>query len=169
MRYHSMRRAQSIRGRLSLVFLFLFLLVIVLGLESLRSLSYVNDASAQIRVRWLPSTQALGDLNNFTTDFPAAEAASLRADSASQRATSLQQMADLDRGIAAAQHAYRQIRHDAAEDELYPRFEGQSREYRNISVRGEPSPHGPGGAAARRQHGDAAKLSQHRGRGNRAT
>ena len=39
-----MRRAQSIRARLSLVFLFLFLLVIVLGLESLRSLSYVNEA-----------------------------------------------------------------------------------------------------------------------------
>jgi len=55
------------------VFLFLFLLVIVLGLESLSSLSYVNDASAQIRTRWLPSTRALGDLNNFTTDFPAAE------------------------------------------------------------------------------------------------
>ena len=71
MRYHSIRRAQSIRARLSLVFLSLFLLVIVLGLESLRSLSYVNEASAQIRVRWLPSTRALGDLNNLTTDFPA--------------------------------------------------------------------------------------------------
>ena len=139
MRYHSIRRAQSIRARLSLVFLFLFLLVIVLGLESLRSLSYVNDTSAQIRVRWLPGTRALGDLNNFTTDFPAADAARLRADSASERATSLQQMADLDRGIAAAQHAYRQIRHDAAEDDLYKRFEAQWSEYRGTVARGEVS------------------------------
>jgi len=157
MRYHSMRRAQSIRGRLSLVFLFLFLLVIVLGLESLRSLSYVNDASAQIRVRWLPSTRALGDLNNFTTDFPAADAASLRAGSASERATSLQQMADLDRGIAAAQHAYGQIRHDAAEDALYRRFEVQWSEYRSIVARGEASPPGAAGAAAARQHEQASK------------
>src|ERR1700691_3388330 len=87
-----MRRARSIRVRLSLVFLFLFLLVIVLGLEALSSLSYVNDASAQIRVRWLPSTRALGDLNNLTTDFPAAAATLLRTHSASERATTLQQM-----------------------------------------------------------------------------
>src|ERR1700692_2357772 len=117
MRYHSIRRVQSIRARLSLVFLFLFLLVIVLGLEGLRSLSYVNDASAQIRVRWLPSTRALGDLNNFTTDIPAADDAMLRASSASERAASLRQMADLDRSIAAAEHAYRQIQHDAVEDD----------------------------------------------------
>jgi two-component system OmpR family sensor kinase len=126
---------------LSLVFLFLFLLVIVLGLESLRSLSYVNDASAQIRMRWLPSTRALGDLNNFTTDFPAAEAASLRADSAAEHAAIQRQMADLDRGIAAAQHAYREIRHDAAEDELYARFEAQWSTYRSIIAR-EVSPEG---------------------------
>ena len=56
-----LRRARSIRVRLSLVFLFLFLLVIVLGIEALGSLSCVNDAAAQIRVRWLPSTRALGD------------------------------------------------------------------------------------------------------------
>src|ERR1700692_3196228 len=103
MRYHSLRRAQSIRARLSLVFLFLFLLVIILGLQSLRSLSYVNDASAQIRVRWLPSTRALGDLNNFTTDFPAADDAMLRAGSPSERAASLRQMADLGRSLGAAE------------------------------------------------------------------
>src|SRR5450631_4000788 len=157
MRYHSIRRAQSIRARLSLVFLFLFLLVIVLGLESLRSLSYVNDTSAQIRVRWLPGTRALGDLNNYTTDFPAADAASLRADGASERATSLQQMADLDRGIAAAQHAYRQIRHDAAEDHLFKRFEAQWSEYRSTVARGEASSTGVMGAAAARLHEQASK------------
>src|ERR1700675_38191 len=107
MRYHSIRRAQSIRARLSMVFLFLFLLVIVLGIESLRSLSYVNDASAQIRIRWLPSTRALGDLNNLTTHFPAAEVAMLHAESASEQASALRQIADLDRGVAAAQRDYR--------------------------------------------------------------
>src|SRR6202161_1813524 len=98
-----MRRAHSIRARLSLAFLFLFLIVIALGLESLGRLSYVNDASAQIRDRWLPNTRALGHLNNLTTDFPAAETAMLRADSANERAAALQQMVYLDRGIAAAQ------------------------------------------------------------------
>ena len=157
MRYHSLRRAQSIRGRLSLVFLFLFLIVIVLGLESLRSLSYVNEASAQIRVRWLPSTRALGDLNNLTTDFPAAEVALVRADSASERAMSLRQMTDLDRGIAAAQHAYRQIRHDAAEDDLYRRFETQWSDYRNTVARGQALSPGGTAVAALRLHEQSSK------------
>jgi two-component system, OmpR family, sensor kinase len=132
-----MRRARSIRVRLSLVFLFLFLLVIVLGIGALGSLSYVNDAAAQIRVRWLPSTRALGDLNNLTTDFPAADATLLRVGSVSERATARQQMADLDRGIAAAQLAYRQIHHDATEDELFSRFERKWSDYRSIVANGE--------------------------------
>src|ERR1700690_2605883 len=99
MRHHQLRRARSIRVRLSLVFLFLFVLVIVLGSEALRSLSYVNDTSAQIRDRWLPSTRALGDLNNFTTDFPAAEAAMVRAAGVSETSAIQRQMAALDRGI----------------------------------------------------------------------
>lgn len=143
-----MRRAHSIKARLSLVFLFFFSLVIVLGLESLQSLNYVNDASAQIRVRWLPSTRALGDLNNLTTDFPAAETAMLRVGSASERATAAQQMTDLDRGIAAAQFAYRQIPHDATEDDLYTRFESRWREYRSIVARSRSVPSGTAGVAS---------------------
>ena len=143
-----MKSAHSIKARLSLVFLFFFLLVIVLGFESLRSLNYVNDASAQIRVRWLPSTRALGDLNNLTTDFPAAETAMLRAGSVSERATTEQQMAELDRGIAAAQLAYRQIRHDATENDLYRRFESRWSEYRSIAARSRSVPSGAAGAAA---------------------
>jgi two-component system OmpR family sensor kinase len=152
-----MRRAHSIRARLSLVFLFLFLLVIVLGLESLGSLSYVNDASAQIRLRWLPSTRALGDLNNFTTDFPAAEAAMLRARSATERAVIERQMAELDRGISAAQSAYRRIPHDATEEGLYRRFETKWSEFRSIVARSRSLSSGPAEAGALRLHESTAK------------
>jgi signal transduction histidine kinase len=127
-----MRQARSIRVRLSLVFLLLFLLVIVLGLEALWSIGSVNDASAQIRMRWLPSTRALGDLNNLTTDFPPVAATLLRAVGESERTSALKQMAALDRGIAAAQFAYRQIRHDATEDDIYRRFATKWGEYRAI-------------------------------------
>src|ERR1022692_4860270 len=144
-----MKRARSIKVRLSLVFLFLFLLVMVLGLEGLRSLSSVNDAAAQIRDRWLPSTRALGDLNNLTTDFPAAQATMQRMSSASERATALRQMADLDRGIAAAQLAYRGIRHDATETELYTRFEMKWRDYRDTIEGSTSLPSGVAGAAGR--------------------
>jgi two-component system, OmpR family, sensor kinase len=125
-----MRRALSIRARLSFVFIFLFLLVIVLGFESLTSLSYVNDASAQIRDRWLPSTRALGDLNNLTTDFPAAEAAMLRSKSPSERDAIARRMNNMDGDIEAAELAYRRIHHDAMDDSLFGRFAARWSEYR---------------------------------------
>jgi two-component system OmpR family sensor kinase len=126
-----MRRALSIRARLSAVFIFLFLLVIVLGFESLNSLSYVNDASAQIRDRWLPSTRVLGDLNNLTTDFPAAEAAALRAGSPSERDAIERRLTGMDSDVAAAELAYRRIRHDAKDDALFEQFAARWREYRS--------------------------------------
>jgi len=68
-----MKRLHSIRGRLSLVFTFLFALLIVVGLLDLGGLRQFNEVSAQIRDRWLPSSHALVDLNNWTSDFRAAE------------------------------------------------------------------------------------------------
>jgi two-component system OmpR family sensor kinase len=135
-----MMRARSIKARLSLVFLLLFLLVILIGFEALRSLNYVNDASSQIRVRWLPSTRALGDLNNYTTDFPAAETALSHAARPGERAEIERQMAHLDREITAAQLAYRQIPHDPTEAELYGRFAATWSEYRQIVERSASSP-----------------------------
>jgi two-component system OmpR family sensor kinase len=134
-----MMRARSIKARLSLVFLLLFLLVILIGFEALRSLNYVNDASSQIRVRWLPSTRALGDLNNYTTDFPAAETALSHSGRPGERAEIERQMAHLDREIAAAQRAYRQIPHDATETQLYGRFAARWSEYRQLVERSAPA------------------------------
>jgi signal transduction histidine kinase len=134
-------------------------LVIVLGVEALGSLSYVNDSSAQIRVRWLPSTRALGDLNNLTTDYPAVEATLLRVGNPSERATALQQMADLDRGVAAAELAYQGIHHDATEDELYSRFERKWRDYRSIVARAQMLTMGAAGDAARALQGQASKAA----------
>jgi two-component system OmpR family sensor kinase len=143
-----MQKAQSIKARLSAVFVFFFLLVIVLGLEGLRSVSYLNEVSAQIRDRWLPSTRALGDLNNFTTDFPAAEAAVVRVHRAEERLPILRQMDDLDRGIAGAERAYRLIPHDAAEKEVFARFDGIWGTYRRIVVDRQESSANPALAAA---------------------
>jgi two-component system OmpR family sensor kinase len=135
-------RARSIKARLSLVFLLLFSLVILIGFEALRSLSYVNDTSSQIRVRWLPSTRALGDLNNYTTDFPAAETALSRAFRPGEKAAIGRQMAHLDHDVAAAQRTYRQIRHDPTETELYSRFAARWSEYRQIVERSASSSSG---------------------------
>jgi two-component system, OmpR family, sensor kinase len=125
-----MKRSRSITLRLSLVFLLLFFVALLLGAFGIGSLSYFNGVSAQIRDRWLPSTGALGDLNNHTSDFRGIEAASLLAASQGELTASEAAMQELDRSIAASQAEYRQIAHDAAGDAWYARFAAYWNRYR---------------------------------------
>ena len=127
-----MRQPQSIRFHLAAVFLLFFALVVVLGSFSIWRLANFNMSSADVAEVWLPTTRALGDLNNYTSDFRAFEGSALLASSPSDAAAAEEQMEALDRTIAAAERSYERIRHDAAEDGLYGRFEGYWTAYRAI-------------------------------------
>ena len=117
-----MRQPGSIRFHLSAVFFFFFLLVAVLGLFSIMRLHGFDRVSSDIVDLWLPNTRALGDLNNFTSDFRAAEGSSLLATRPGDVAAIEREMGELDGAIAEAQARYERIRHDAAESALYARF-----------------------------------------------
>jgi len=125
-----MRQPGSIRFHLSAVFFFFFLLVVVLGLFSIMRLHGFDKVSSDIVDLWLPNTRALGDLNNFTSDFRAAEGSSLLATSRSDIAVIERDMGQLETAIAEAEARYERIRHDEAERALYARFKTAWSEYR---------------------------------------
>ena len=125
-----MRQSRSIRFHLSAVFFFFFLLVVVLGLFSIMRLSGFNKVASDVADLWLPNTRVLGDLNNFTSDFRAAEGTSLLSRTADERSAAEHEMAALDRAVAEAEGSYETIRHDDAENALYARFKAQWRDYR---------------------------------------
>jgi two-component system OmpR family sensor kinase len=125
-----MPQPRSIRVHLSWVFFLFFLLVIVLGLFSITRLSEFQRVSADITDLWLPKTRLLGDLNNFTSDFRAAEGNILLSPSAASTGAIEKEMADLDHSIAQAQQSYERIAHDAAEGELYAQFKRRWGVYR---------------------------------------
>ena len=114
-----MRQPQSIRFHLTAVFLLFFLLVVVLGSFSIWRLSNFSRLSADVAEVWLPNTRALGDLNNFTSDFRAIEGSNLLSTDPSELAETERQMAELDRSIAEAERSFERIRRDAAENDLY--------------------------------------------------
>src|SRR5215831_15198903 len=125
-----MRQPRSLRFHLALVFLFFFLLVVVLGLFSISRLSNFNSLSTDIAEVWLPNTRVLGDLNNFTSDFRAIEGSNLLSSESSQIAATEKELEELDRSVAHAQRSYEQIRHDAAENDLYAQFKERWNDYR---------------------------------------
>jgi signal transduction histidine kinase len=115
------------------VFIFFFLLMFFLGMLSIARLRDFNNVSADIADVWLPNTRVLGDLNNYTSDFRAAEATVLLSPGAVERESIEQrELIDLDRAISQAQGAYEHIRHDAGEAALYTRFRERWSEYRTI-------------------------------------
>jgi two-component system OmpR family sensor kinase len=128
----SMRQPQSIRFHLTAVFLLFFLLVVVLGSFSIWRLSNFSRLSADVAEVWLPNTRALGDLNNFTSDFRAIEGSNLLSTDPSELAETERQMAELDRSIAEAERNFERIRRDVAENDLYAVFKQHWNEYRTL-------------------------------------
>jgi two-component system, OmpR family, sensor kinase len=127
-----MRQPRSIRFHLSVVFIFFFLMIFFLGMLSIARLRDFNNVSADIADIWLPNTRVLGDLNNYTSDFRAAEGNDLLSPSEAERDAIEREMADLDRAISLAQGSYERIRHDAEERALYARFRERWTEYRTV-------------------------------------
>jgi len=127
-----MHQPRSISLHLSAVCSFFFLLVIVLGLFSISRLSEFNEVAASISERWLPNTRALGDLNNFTSDFRAAEGTHVLSAGENEMKAARNEMVSLDGFIAEAQGRYEQIAHDAAEADLYAQFNQKWARYRTV-------------------------------------
>jgi two-component system OmpR family sensor kinase len=127
-----MWQPQSIRSHLAAVFLLFFALVVILGSFSIWRLSNFDVLSADVAEVWLPTTRALGDLNNYTSDFRAFEGGELLSSDSSEAAATEKQMEELDRTIADSEREFEAIRHDAAESELYDRFKAHWNDYRAI-------------------------------------
>jgi signal transduction histidine kinase len=128
----AMRQPQSVRFHLAAVFLLFFALVVVLGGFSIWRLRNFDLLSADVAQVWLPTTRALGDLNNYTSDFRAIEGSNLLSSHPAETAATESQMADLDRAIAQAERSFEQIAHDGAEQDLYARFKDRWTQYRAI-------------------------------------
>ncbi len=127
-----MRQPRSIRFHLAAVFLLFFALVAALGAFSIWRLSNFDALSAEVAQTWLPTTRALGDLNNYTSDFRAIEGGNLLSAGAAETTATESEMAELDRRIADAERNFERIRHDAAAAGLYARFKQRWTEYRAI-------------------------------------
>src|SRR3974377_719996 len=109
-----MQQPQSIRSHLTAVFLLFFMLVVVLGLFSIWRLSNFSALSGDVAEVWLPNTRALGDLNNYTSDFPPIECSNLLSTEPWELAETERQMTELDRSIGQAERSFERIRRDAA-------------------------------------------------------
>jgi two-component system OmpR family sensor kinase len=127
-----MRQPRSIQLRLSLVFIFFFLLIFFLGMLSIARLRDFNKVSSDIADLWLPNTRVLGDLNNYTSDFRAAEGNFLLSSDAGESQAIEREMVDLDRIISQSQESYEGIRHDPNELANYRLFREEWNDYRGI-------------------------------------
>jgi two-component system, OmpR family, sensor kinase len=127
-----MRQPRSIRFHLSAVCFFFFLLVIVLGLFTISRLSEFNKVAAGIADLWLPNTRALGDLNNFTSDYPGWEGRYVLSADDGEMAAIRKEIDELDQSVSQTLHRYETLPHDGLEANLYSQFKAQWKNYRGV-------------------------------------
>jgi two-component system OmpR family sensor kinase len=118
----SMTRTRSLRTRAWSLAVLIFFLIILLGLFSVWRLDDYHIIVGDIRERYLPNTQFIGDLNNYTSDYPATEAAALLASTPAEIDESKREVEQLDSLVTLAMHNFEHVRNDAATNELYGVF-----------------------------------------------
>jgi two-component system OmpR family sensor kinase len=124
---------RSLRARASSVAVLIFLLVVLLGAFSLWRLDDYHIIAGEIRERYLQNTQYLGDLNNFTSDFRAAEATALLASAKYEVGENEQEIAQLDNLIAVAEHSFEHVANNDEVTALYADFLAKWRHYRRLA------------------------------------
>lgn len=125
--------SRSLRTRAWSVAVLVFTLVMLLGLFSLWRLDDYQIIVRDIRERYLQNTQFLGDLNNSTSDFRAAEAAALLAPTAIEHQKNRQEIEELDHLIALAERSIEEVHNDDATQALYADFAEKWRRYRRLA------------------------------------
>jgi two-component system OmpR family sensor kinase len=128
-----MSQLRSLRARVSSIAILIFLLVALLGLFSLWRLQDYHIIDGEIRERYLKNTQFIGDLNNFTSDFRAAEAASLLSTSQRDAQENAAEILRLDNLITLAEHSFEYVANTAEVDALYADFATKWRRYRRLA------------------------------------
>jgi two-component system, OmpR family, sensor kinase len=130
-----MLQTPSIQVRAFSVAVLVLLLIVLFGIFSLWRLDDYHIIVGEIRERYLQNTQFLGDLNNSTSDFRAAEAAALLASTRAEVEENKREVEDLDRLIALAEQSFEQIHNDAVVNGLYADFAAKWRRYRLLADR----------------------------------
>ena len=115
-------RRRSIRLLLSAASLLLLVQAVLLGAFGIARLADVNRVSEEIRGRWLQDTRLLGDLNNYMSDYRAAEGTYLLSRTPRELAASARDLALLDSRVSQAQRGYEALPHDPAEQDTYLHF-----------------------------------------------
>src|ERR1700678_4529715 len=128
-----MSQTLSIRYRFSTVFLLVLVVVIVLGAFSVWRLTNYHTYSAEIDERFFRSTQFIGDLNNFSSDFRAAEANALLSRNSANTSIDGDTLEELDRKITLSEHSYEHLYHDKDEVDQYNDFRKKWTTYRFVA------------------------------------
>ena len=146
----------SIRSKLLAAFGLMLVLIVGLGGLSAHQLGVMNSATREIRVNWLPSIDALGDLKTILSRERIRASRVVATENPEQREVARQDLAQAQEAVRAAFRRYEGLVSLPEERGLYEKLAAG---YRNYSALMQPVLAGPPGQAAVRQYnGESATL-----------
>jgi len=99
-------------GQIGLAFTIMLAVIAGLGLTSLDRVGAVNDLNSQMRQRWLPASQRIGDLHSFTSQYRIAQSALVLADNDKERRLAGRQIKNGRGTIAKLIKTYKDLAHE---------------------------------------------------------
>ncbi len=122
---------KSLRTKFLLIGLLISAIILGFGMFAIDRLLQLNQVSDDLRDVWLPSTRALGDLNNDTSDYRAAEGDMVLAKAGAAHAAQVGITTKLARSIARAERDFERIPHSDPVRLLYASFATRWQLYRS--------------------------------------
>jgi len=99
-------------GQIGLAFIIMLAVIAGLGLTSLDRVGAVNDLNSQMRQRWLPASQHIGDLHSFTSQYRIAQSALVLADNDKERRLAGRQIKNGRATIVKLIKTYKDLAHE---------------------------------------------------------
>ncbi len=126
---------RSIRWRLSAAALLFLVLIVGVGTFGIEQLGDANRVADEIRTRWLQDIALIGDLNNFMSDYRAAEGTDILARGPVEQSAAQGDIARLAAAVEFAQHGYESRPHDPGDRRAYDEFAAYWRAYEAFAAR----------------------------------
>lgn len=130
-----MKMSLGIAGKMLAALVVLMLMTASIGGFSVMKIGEVNDLSSEMRTRWLPATQMLGDIHAYTSQYRIAQSAVMSGASEGERKRAKIQLKNQQAAISGLLNDYKPLITSDAQRAQYDQLVANWTKYSGLTVR----------------------------------
>lgn len=130
-----MPKGLSITVKMVMAFVALLSIMAAIGLFAILKIGEVNQLSSEMRTRTLPTTQLVGDIHAYTSQYRIQQSGLLTADTPAQVARSEKMLQNATKAIAGMMADYKAQIRSKEESDIFAQLEDSWKQYQQVNAR----------------------------------